>query len=244
MLVVQAQVDLKADRDRLIQTIRQKCGNRPVKAIMVDTLARALAGGDENSSVDMGELVKNCDTIRQAVGARIMVIHHSGKDAARGARGHSSLRAATDTEIEIVSLENIGTVSIKKQRDLEIIEPFAFRLKTITLGVDDRGNDVTSCVLEEAQPIAGYSGTLGPNEKLAVKALKIALEECGEIAPAGDHYPAHMRVVRVDTLHRYAAQVFPQDDDRRKKGACDRAVASLLTKGIVGKWSTFIWLAE
>ena len=28
-------------------------------------------------------------------------VHHCGKDAARGAGGHSSLRAATDVELEI-----------------------------------------------------------------------------------------------------------------------------------------------
>ena len=44
----------------------------------------------------MGALVKHFDKIRQATGAHVMVVHHSGKDAARGARGHSLLRAATE----------------------------------------------------------------------------------------------------------------------------------------------------
>ena len=30
-----------------------------------------------------------------------MLVHHTGKDTAKGARGHSLLRAATDTEIEV-----------------------------------------------------------------------------------------------------------------------------------------------
>ena len=38
---------------------------------------------------------------RNATGAHLLIVHHTGKDETRGARGHTSLRAATDTEIEI-----------------------------------------------------------------------------------------------------------------------------------------------
>ena len=71
--------------------------------IVVDTLSRALAGGDENSPVDMGRIVVAADRIRAETGAHFTYVHHTGKDAARGARGHSLLRAATDTEIEVTT---------------------------------------------------------------------------------------------------------------------------------------------
>jgi RecA-family ATPase len=68
--------------------------------------------------VDMTSFVRNMDTLRQTTGAHLMVVHHTGKDAARGARGHNSLRAATDTEIE-VQIDEDGTRSamVTKQRD-------------------------------------------------------------------------------------------------------------------------------
>ena len=72
-----------------------------VKLIIVDTLARAMAGGDENSASDMGLFIQNCDVIRKKVGAHLMVIHHSGKDQSRGARGSNSLQCAIDTEISV-----------------------------------------------------------------------------------------------------------------------------------------------
>jgi RecA-family ATPase len=69
--------------------------------IVLDTLSRVIAGGNENAPDDMGQLIGNCDRIRAEARAHVMLVHHTGKDEARGARGHSSLRAATDTEIEV-----------------------------------------------------------------------------------------------------------------------------------------------
>lgn len=124
-----------------------------VKLIVIDTLARAISGGDENSSVDMGKLVANADYIRAVTGAHIAFIHHSGKDAVKGARGHSSLRAAVDTEIEISRPDehSPSTIKIVKQREMEMIEEMAFRLERVVLGENQRGKDVTSCVVLPAE---------------------------------------------------------------------------------------------
>jgi hypothetical protein len=119
-----------------------------VDLLVIDTLSRALAGGDENTSTDMGRIVKNLDHIRAATGAHIAVIHHSGKDRAKGARGHSLLRAATDTEIEIAD----NQIRVTKQRDMDAIAPIRFRLEPVDLGRDHDGDEVVSCVVETAGP--------------------------------------------------------------------------------------------
>jgi RecA-family ATPase len=64
----------------------------PVALIVIDTLSRAMAGGNENSPDDMGKFVANCDRLRLAAKAHVLVIHHAGKDEGRGARGHSLLK--------------------------------------------------------------------------------------------------------------------------------------------------------
>ena len=69
--------------------------------IVIDTLSRALAGGNENAPDDMGNFVRHIDRLREATGAHVAVVHHTGKALGQGARGHSLLRAAIDTEIEI-----------------------------------------------------------------------------------------------------------------------------------------------
>ncbi len=120
-----------------------------VKLVILDTMARAMAGGDENSGVDMTTAVKSIDAIRAATGAHVAVVHHSGKNQASGARGHSSLRAAVDTELEVTRPDgsNISTVTVTKQRDLSIREPMPFSLEVVNLGTDRRGNLITSCVV-------------------------------------------------------------------------------------------------
>lgn len=121
----------------------------PVGLVVVDTLSRAMAGGNENAPEDMTAFIAQVDLIRQALPAHLIVVHHCGKDAARGARGHSSLRAATDTEIE-VSRDHLARTSlarVTKQRDLELGDEFAFRLHPVELGKDRRGRVVTSCVV-------------------------------------------------------------------------------------------------
>lgn len=120
-----------------------KAIGEPIALIVVDTLSRALAGGDENSSVDMGAIVKHFDAIRDATAAHLMVVHHTGKNKANGARGHSLLRAATDTEIEVEE----GSIAVTKQRDLERSWSSAFSLEVRTLGMDADGDRITSCTV-------------------------------------------------------------------------------------------------
>lgn len=128
----------------------------PVGLVVIDTLARALAGGDENASTDMGALVNHLDVLRKASGAHLLAVHHSGKDALKGARGWSGLRAATDTEIEIAE----GQITVMKQRDLDREWTAAFFLDVVELGRDAEGDPVTSCTirLEVAAPGKRTSG--------------------------------------------------------------------------------------
>lgn len=154
----------------------------PVRMVIVDTLSRAMAGGNENSSEDMTGLIGNCDRIRDETGAHICIVHHSGKDEAKGARGHSSLRAATDTEIEIKRDAELprSVVRVVKQRDLEADSPFAFTLHSLKLGSNRRGKPVTSCVvLEDREGTkAVRRPALTPKEQDAIECLSgLALRE-------------------------------------------------------------------
>jgi len=153
-----------ADLKPLIDAITES-GIHP-SLIVVDTLSRAMAGGDENSSTDMGQMVTHLDILRIATQSHVLVVHHSGKDRAKGARGHSLLRAATDTEIEVAD----SNISVTKQRDLPKDWTSAFTLDVMTIGKDADGDDVTSCTLrlisateaaQEAQiPVEGVSLTV------------------------------------------------------------------------------------
>lgn len=77
-----------------------------IKMIIIDTLARALIGGDENSTADANMAFENASQIRAALGCCVLVIHHSGKDGLRGMRGSSVFFNNADTVIRIAGPED------------------------------------------------------------------------------------------------------------------------------------------
>lgn len=126
--------------------LRDALATLPEKPILVviDTLARAMKGGDENSAQDMGALMDAVGALSVSTGACVLLIHHCGKNKDGGARGSSALLGAIDTELEIDSQEIIST----KQRDIELSEPIGFQLKPIVVGIDEDNDTVTSCIVE------------------------------------------------------------------------------------------------
>ena len=121
--IVQSPIDLfdgDADTEAVIAVVRQleRQRGQKVRLIVGDTLARLSAGANENAGQDMGLVVRRFDRIRTACNAHFLLIHHSGKAAANGARGWSGIRAAVDTEIEVTDSPSGRCAEITKQRDL------------------------------------------------------------------------------------------------------------------------------
>lgn len=162
-----------SDPDADLPHLLAALGRLPqIGLIVIDTASRALAGGDENSSVDMGAFVRNLDLLRRATSAHILVIHHTGKDKAKGARGHSLLRAATDTEIEV----DEGVIRVTKQRDLEKNWSSGFKLVDVPLGINAEGDVMTSAVVElvEEQATRVVHGLALPaKQKRLLDALRV-----------------------------------------------------------------------
>lgn len=140
--------------DALIEAIQRaegECGEK-VAMVCIDTFARAVSGGDENSAMDVGRAVANADMIREVTGACVGFVHHAGKDATKGARGSSALRAAVDTEILVEGTEGQRTARVCKQRDLESGLSMPFELLPIQIDIDeDDHTPVHSCVVKHIQ---------------------------------------------------------------------------------------------
>ena len=178
----------EGDTSILIESIKEKTKHftRPLRIIIIDTLARAMGGGNENSSEDMGLLIRHADEIRAATGAFVLFVHHSGKDQSKGARGHSALRAATDTEIEVTCDKNAGisTATVKKQREFEGGEIFNFKLEYVELGINRRNKPYGSCVVlpaseEEAAQVKAKASGLTDNQAKVVLYLRRLIEDKG-----------------------------------------------------------------
>jgi len=130
----------------LVRSIEQMKG-KPVRLIIGDTLARMSAGANENSGEDMGPVMARFDQVATATKAALMMIHHNGKDVAKGARGWSGIRAHIDTEIEVIEKDGIRMVNVTKQRELPSKgETIYFKLEVVEMGVSKFGNPATTCV--------------------------------------------------------------------------------------------------
>ena len=130
----------------LVQAVSELKG-KPVRLIVGDTLARMSAGANENSGEDMGPVMARFDRVAQATKAALHIIHHNGKDQAKGARGWSGIRAHIDTEIEVAEKDGIRSASVTKQRELPGKgEAIYFRLEVIEMGTTKFGKPATTCV--------------------------------------------------------------------------------------------------
>lgn len=232
----------------LVQHVAAETG-LPVVMVIIDTLSRAMAGGNENSPEDMTAFVGNCDRIRDATGAHVCVVHHSGKDEAKGARGHSSLRAATDTEIEIKRDPEltISSVRIAKQRDLEAGDPFAFSLHKMALGTNRRGKDVTSCVVVDADQtviISRNPNKLSDKESLALDCLSRCILTAGfETVTARNG-----ESVTAVTQHHWrgalaALEIIDRNNNETARVQFHRIRKALENKGRIGWSEDGVWIA-
>lgn len=168
--------------DKLAETVREAArqSDLPCRLVVLDTMARAMAGGDENGAKDMTFAVRSIDAVKEATGAHVTIVHHCGKNEALGARGHSSLRAAVDTEIEVSKPEGerITTVRVTKQRDLERGEAMPFSLKVIELGTNRRGKPITSCTVHHEDEM------MASQPKKSGRASKCTADEMIQYLPA------------------------------------------------------------
>jgi len=120
----------KTEAGMLTNTAEAVNEEAPLRAFVIDTWARSLTGGDENSAQDVGIAINVCETVRAKTGASPIIIHHTGADGTRE-RGSTALRGATDTTIQMAhnETEGIVTVTCKKMKDGEPFAPIRYSLK-------------------------------------------------------------------------------------------------------------------
>lgn len=117
--------------------------------IVVDTLSRSMAGGDENKPRDMSMLVDNITNLQEATGAAVWVVHHDTKAEGSSGRGHSSLPGAMDTIVEVKATEGRAQLTIEKQKDDAKAQPIRLHAVVVPLESGSDEEDNTSVVLDD-----------------------------------------------------------------------------------------------
>lgn len=99
-----------------VMALRDDVHTTGARLLVVDTLARAMAGADENSAMDMGNAIQGLDWIRRSTGCATLIVHHSGVERTRP-RGSTALYGAADTLVHVDGDEGKVTVSCEKQKE-------------------------------------------------------------------------------------------------------------------------------
>ena len=159
---------------------------------IVDTLARAFGGGNENSSEDMGAFISAMGKVQEFLNCALMVLHHCGKDTAKGLRGHSSLLGAVDTELELLRFDEQmkGVLTVSKQKDGEDNKRFGFEM--VEVEIKPAGLGLTEAVVSLAvqasdsavnEASSGGKGNAGAgrNQRLEMSCLETVVKNKGSI---------------------------------------------------------------
>ena len=237
------------DRDHLDVLIKQlrAIGYRE-GIFIIDTLS-VVAHGDLNQNSFGSEVYRACKRIVDAVGGLVLLVHHTGKDEDKGAKGASSITQHIDTILKVEDRRGMRAVKIEKQRDGDTSQKLRFAVKPVAIGQDDRGKTVTSVIAVEDHygkvVLRGHNQdaldilddlveTVGRTPDELQLRDKVGLSEGTRLITKDEWKNAFLNAVRTTTDK--------QKEARRR--AYDRAYSALGDLGFYGFHGDFIYLKK
>ena len=231
--------------DAIIEAIRN--AGLAGGVVIIDTLNQAAAGADENSSRDMGELIGALKHIQAALGGLVLVVHHLGKDASRGPRGHSSFLAALDAAIEVRREGDRREWLVAKAKDDTDGSAHSFRLQVVEVGTDEDGEPITSCVVVEDDSVktALRSRNLpsGGNQRIVWDALGEMFRKAGDGRPANAplDLPAGRPAIRLEDAVTGLRGRLTEVDPKRQKERITQAITALVGRNALTLRDGWLW---
>jgi hypothetical protein len=223
--------------------------------LIIDTLARAFGGGNENDSDAMGSFITSMGKIQEFLACALMVLHHSGKDLAKGLRGHSSLLGAVDTQLEILRFEDQakGIISLTKQKDGQDGIRHGFEMVEIEISSSSLGFDPAVSLAVQASDEAvnemsrkASKGNQdnkgnGKNQRLEMLCLETVVRSKGIIKFVDKKQ--RMAVNLEEWRQELWEKMGCTDEDKNTfKTAWSRAKTRLQDAGLIGIRDKLVWL--
>jgi putative DNA primase/helicase len=213
----------------------------PHGAVMfLDTLNRAAPTSDENSSKDMGEILENAKALQKLTGGLVVLVHHSGKDTTKGLRGHSSLFAALDAALEVSREGERREWRVAKAKDGADGDVHSFRLQVETLGADEYGDPITSCVVvtdKGGEEVQRAKLPAGGNQRLVLEALR-PMFKVGQAGKPGA--PPLRPCIELEAAVVMASGHLTCETHRRNTRARE-AITGLVGRGVLACQEGWLW---
>lgn len=156
--------------------LREACRRLAPVLVVIDTQARVTVGLEENSAKEMGIYIEAVRSIREATGACVLTVHHTGRKGG-DARGSSAIDGAQHSELKVVSEKGslTGRLISEKQKDMALAPDLDLTFAVHVTGQDDDGDDITSLALvsNEFRKLAGRGDTPAPQEEWIAASISV-----------------------------------------------------------------------
>jgi hypothetical protein len=235
---------LPQDGAAVVQSIRSQFPDVKPGIVVLDTLNRSISGS-ENDPSDMGQYVRAADLIRAEFNCVVIVIHHCGVEGARP-RGHTSLTGAADAQLAVKrdAADNI-VATVEFMKDGPQGDEIVSTLEQVTVGKDDDGDSITSCIIRPSDTTAVKAkARVTGHAALALRVLQDTIIEAGEVPPANSHIPPNTRTIAEKTWRAncYAGMTTDDSTQTAKQKAFVRASNKLQEQKLIGVWGDSVWL--
>ena len=216
----------------------------PAGAVLfLDTLNRAAPTADENSSKDMGQILEAAKRLQTITGGLVVLVHHTGKDATKGLRGHSSLFAALVAAVEVSRDGDRREWKVAKAKDGQDGEAQPFKLHIETLGTDEHGDPVTSCVVRadtNTDDVKRVKVPQGGNQSLVYSAIRGMFKDGISGKPGAP--PLRPCIELEAAVIRGSASL--TCETHRRATRTREAIAGLVSRGVLGLNEGWLWTAN
>lgn len=225
----------------------------PLALVVIDTLAAATPGADENKAEHMTMVLSHCQQIVDETGATVLLVHHLNANGNK-MRGHTSLPAGVDFSIEVTldlectEKQRRRQLKTTKQKDGEVGIEHDFTLERVVLTQNKYGEDVTSCIINELEPTPrsisdAAMPALSRDLKIALVALRDAIQEdpftpgpsvCGDDWVEACH--------KEDWRFKFYEMVGDSKSQEAKRKAFQNLPTQMVSRGLVKVSHGFAWL--
>lgn len=221
--VVAGVTNLLAKESPDLLALREAANARKPSLIIIDTLAMAFPGLEENDAAAMGRVVAVARSLTKW-GAAVILIHHDTKSGDGLPRGHSLLNGALDVSLALKRDGKTVTGKLSKNRNGSCDIDILFEIEAAHLGEDEDGDSITAAICRP--PADDFAEIRNPKERAFMSAL-YSVQEREDV----ENVPE--KALRVELSTSSALSQSMEKDAQRK--AFQRIKQSLLGQGFLSQ---------
>jgi hypothetical protein len=230
----------------LVALIRKTALDEPIALVVIDTLARAMPGAEENSAKDVGLVIAACAEVQDALECAVVPIHHQGKEESKGMRGTTAIKGAVDASFKITKSGDRVTMTNEDQKDADTAPEMIFTMLKVAVGLSRTGLVPTMGVSsgDETGETPGWRREPTGITLTALQVLRHVMsgEEAAELPPLPNLPNSGMKGVHHEIWRRAFYQKMPGETPNRRRLAFWRASQKLEQERFVGIVDPYVWL--